>query len=136
MIAKNITRVQIEKALRIINVKYNGNIRFERLESVNQKGDRFLFTLRVKDSHRAGHALGYSHNSWTTKTGKQYKQRCLASACWHVHGDLFDAMILLAPECEIRSLDKKINAAGGNWQDWNAGSVMEPVQASERCECE
>jgi hypothetical protein len=48
---------------------------------------------------------------------------------------MFDVMIEADQNVFIRSAGKVINKDGGNWQDWNKGSMMMPVQASQCCEC-
>lgn len=105
----------LEKALDIINKKYQGNITFNRLDN---KG----FTLKCKDSKKPGHRRGYSG-------------RRLISACWHVHGDFFDALFEIKPEAIIISLGEKITRFYGNWQDRNIGSMMYPLYLSEACDC-
>ena len=116
----------LEEALEKINVKYKGNVIFNRLEpsSVN----RSLFTLKVADCKKAGARLGFSFK-------KDGKRRRLSSACWHVHGDFFDAVLEIAPEAIIKSAGKVISKDGGNWQDWNAGSTYNPAYMSELCDC-
>ena len=54
MIIKNVSREDITKALSIVNQKYDDNIIFRRLDQLNNKGNRFNVTLRVKNSRKAG----------------------------------------------------------------------------------
>jgi hypothetical protein len=123
------TQEDLQKALEIVNKQYAGNIMFNRLEGNT-------FTLKVKDSKAPGHRLGFAHPNWADKKGNPYKQRRLASACWHVHGYFFDALFTINPKAVIRSQGNKITKYEGNWQDKNIGSEMYPMYFSEACECE
>jgi len=130
MKAKNVTVYEMEKALEAINRLYfDNNVTFNRFD-VNRNG--INFTLKVKDSKKPGHRLGYPDY----ETGKQ---RRLASACWHVHGQFFDALIAVNPKAEIistlRGQKVVINSEGGNWQDSNIGSIVRPMYYSEACDC-
>jgi hypothetical protein len=112
----------LQKALDVVNAKYDGNIEFERFEpncrSVN-------FTLRVKSSRKPG-------------ARRSQSGRRMAKACWHVHGDLFDAVLVIDPKARIVSRGGPgavITDQGGNWQDCNIGSMMQPMMFSQACDC-
>lgn len=125
MKAKNATIGDLENALQVVNQKYQGNIRFKRLE---QNGRGVNFTLTVNSSREPGHRLGFY--------GINGKQKRVSAACWHAHGDFFDALFTIAPDAVVRSQgDKVITKHQGNWQDWNIGSQMQPMYFSEACEC-
>ena len=133
MIAKNVTVKDLKAALVAVNKKYKGNVTFNRFPEKSGRG--FRFTLRVKDSKKPGHRLGFP--SYKTE-----KQRRMTSACWHVHGDFFDALLDINPEAIIKTgLGNKnqIYSTGGevsgNWEDYNIGSQYKPLFASEACEC-
>ena len=130
MKAYKVTFSEMKEAINMLNAKYENNIQFNRFEHM---GDYFIFTLRVKDTKKAGHRLGFPH----PETGKQKR---LSSACWHVHGDFFDCLLSLNKEAVIKSTMKGqplvITAEGGNWQDANIGSIMQPLYYSEACECD
>ena len=117
---------ELETALMRVNEKYDGNIRFKRLEQKN--GRRVLFTLTVNSSREAGHRLGNF-----TFSGKP--QRRMAAACWHAHGDFFESLFEVNPQAVVRAGIRKITRDAGNWQDWNIGSMMQPMYYSEACEC-
>jgi len=119
MKVKNVTSQEIEAALKTVNKKYENNIVFKRFE---QKGKQFVFTLTVKNSKKAGGRIGNS--------GKR-----VAAACWHVHGDFFDALLEINENAVITTCSGKIDKNNGNWQDRNIGSIYEPLMYSEACNC-
>lgn len=123
MYIKNVTQEQIEQALNVVNGKYDGNILFNRCE---RSGRRWAVTLRTKVKSKRNNDDG-------VKRG--YSGRLTTSACWHVHGDFLDALMIIEPEVEIKSLGRTINVNGGNWHDWNAGSIIYPQYMSEMCDC-
>jgi hypothetical protein len=125
----NVTRDDIVRALEAINAStYAGNIKFKRgPESLNQKGTRHAFTLTVQDSRGEGSRISASAFS---------PERRVAAACWHAHGHFYDALLELAPNAIVRTAGSVISADGGNWQDWQAGSMAYPRMMSELCDCE
>ena len=125
MKAYGVTREQMEKALALVNTKYDGNITWNRVPE--PKGKAFNFTLTVHSSKSAGHRLGMQHGNG--------KQRRIAAACWHVHGHFFEALLSIAPDARIITTKSVITKYGGNWQDCNIGSMMFPMYYSEACEC-
>lgn len=119
MIAKHCTIDDLQQALRDINLNYGDNIRFKTLEG---RGRNVIFTLTVNDTKGPGGRIGHS--------GRHIK-----AACWHVHGDFFDALFKLVPSAEVVSLGRRINKEEGNWKDWNIGSIAFPLMYSEACDC-
>jgi len=109
----------IQKALKIINKKYEGNIEFREIE---QQGKRVRFTLRIKESK----GPGSRRSPWTNHR--------IPSACWHVHGDLFDEIFQIEPDAIIYATGKKIEKYN-NWQDWNIGNKLNPCYFSDACDC-
>jgi len=120
MIARHCTMNDLDEALSIINKKYAGNIRFYEA----RPGKVINFRLKVNSSKGLGCARAVSGK----RTG---------SGCWHAHGDFFDALLKVNPEAVIRSarVEQKIDRSGGNWEDWNIGSNMYPLDASYGCDC-
>lgn len=117
----------LEEALKIVNKRYGGNIRFNSDSDGPQR-----FTLRLKDSHGPGHKVSVSYVmglDWA-------KKRRINAACWHVHGHFFEALFKVQPKAVVYALGRQITKNYGNWQDWNCGSGYYPVYASECCECE
>lgn len=132
MICIGATITDLEKALSIINKQYEGNIEFKVITAINRKGDRVRFTLTVCDSRKAGARRGVWDN------------RRVHAACWHAHGDFFDALLTIVPSAIIRSsynqgeieiYKDRDGDIQNNWRDWNIGSQMHKVNYSQACEC-
>ena len=79
--------------------------------------NRMQFTLKKKNS-------AMSHSG-----------RMTGSACWHVHGKFFDCLFKLRKDIFITSRGSRTDINGGNWQDYNIGSQIHPLMASEACAC-
>jgi hypothetical protein len=124
MIAKNVTESDLQSALDQVNKKYADNIKFKRLD---YQGRNIRFTLTVNSSKNPGGRLGFPDNDG--------KQKHLAAACWHAHGDFFDALFSINPSAVIVANGSIITSNGGNWQDRNIGSQYRPLYYSEACEC-
>ncbi len=110
----------ILQALREINDRYDNNIDLLKLEPISK--NRFRVRLTVKNSRGKGARIGY--------TGRRVK-----AACWHVHGDFFDALLSLNPDAIIKAGNLKVTSQSGNWRDWNIGSLIGPLYFSEACDC-
>ena len=126
MIFKNVTENEMYQALELINKKYDNNILFKSGPARKSK-NQITATLTV-NSTKDG-ALGYRRGH----TGRK-----IAAACWHVHGDFFDTLIDINPDAVIVTGlkgKKIINKDGGNWQDANIGSQVNPMYYSEACDC-
>jgi hypothetical protein len=63
----------------------------------------------------------------------------MISACWHVHGDFFDALFKIQPNAVVQvsagGETRNITIDGGNWQDMNIGSEVYPLMMSTLCGC-
>ena len=117
----NATTDQLRQALEEVNKLYDGNVIFNR--QPEPMGSRARFTLRVKDSKGPG-------------ARRSHQGRRMSSACWHVHGDFFDKLFKVNPEAYVVAGGcKRISRHGGNWQDRNIGSRMNPLYFSEACDC-
>jgi len=122
MLIKKVTENDLQLALAKINKeKYLDNITWN---NFTRKGNAWQVTLKVKDSKGIGARRGF------------HGRRKLINACWHVYGDFFDALFSLNASAIVSSAGKTITAKGGNWQDWNAGSVMNRIPMSSLCECD
>ena len=119
MLAKNCNITDLENALNEVNLSFDDNIKFKRLDNTN-RGIRF--TLSVHSSRNAGSRIGYS--------GKR-----VCAACWHAHGEFFESLFELMPDAIIKATDKTITKDQGNWEDWNIGSVYSPLWYSDACDC-
>ena len=119
----NTNSLALHSALQAVNEVYQGNIKFRSVESLNQKETTFRFTLTVENSSRPG--------ARRSRNGRR-----IAAACWHVHGDFFDALFEYSPAAIIRvSGEAPITATAGNWVDRNIGSEYQPFWFSEACDC-
>jgi hypothetical protein len=117
----NATIEQLNTALEQVNKQYDGNIAFRETKQLSK--NRVKFTLTVRDTRGPGHRRGFSG-------------RLVKAACWHVHGHFFDKLIRMDPEIFVISGgNKRITSKGGNWQDWNIGSVISPLYFSQACDC-
>lgn len=126
MRATKCTKDDLQKALDIINQKYDDNIKFNPDSDLPKR-----FTLRV---HGKGPGSAYSPSyvqgfNWA-------KKRRTGSVCWHAHGDFFDALFSINPVAVVYSRGDKITIKEGNWLDFNCGSEYKPAFASDCCECE
>ncbi len=118
----NVTVDDVRDAIAQINADlYNGNIVPKRLEALS--ATRVRVTLTVRDSRAEGSRISDSG-------------RRVSAACWHVHGNLYDAILDKVPSAVIRPYGGRIDCNGGNWQDWNAGSEYAPRAMSTLCDCE
>lgn len=125
MILSNCTKQDIDKALADVNGEFDGNIRLNNYQQLSGTGLRHRVTLRVPDSHGKGVHLSPHMEAFG------HKPRHTTSACWHAHGRFFDA---LPYGTRIRT-NGKVIMAGDMWDDFNIGSRMFPIHASESCEC-
>lgn len=135
MLVRKATEHDMYMALAKVNERYAGNVTFKTFEP---KGRGFSFTLTVVKSRIDGKPAPGVRNSWNSG-------RIVRAACWHVHGHFFDALFEQAPEARVwssffrrfnQSSDAGwISAAGGNWEDGEIGSMMQPCRFSEACFC-
>lgn len=127
MIARYCSINDLEYALKKVNEEFDDNIIFKR-EPEYMSRNSIRFTLTVKDSRGPGSRKSSSPFS---------PERRVSAACWHVHGLFFDCLFEINGEALIISRsDHRITAQGGNWEDWNAGSMTFPRYMSECCDCD
>lgn len=121
----------LQRALKLANAHYEGNIEFGSLVSPEQNEAEFAtFTLSTKDSRGPGGRLG----SFTQRGERRIVPH---KACWHAHGHFFEAVfkgnpkaVITTPIGEIRGPSKE----KGNWRD--APVVKEKgVFYSNLCSC-
>jgi hypothetical protein len=100
-------------------------------------GKKIIFTLKVKNANKKkgntkGRALNFSYLK-----GQKGAYASSGSACWHVHGFFFEALLTINPEAIVTSMLGTINKDGGNWQDKEIGSpYFGYLNMSELCECD
>lgn len=128
MIISKVSRADLGAAMARVNQKYDSNVVWNRNDQLSK--DRFRITLRVKDSKGKGSRLAQGR-LMGYKSGAIH----LISACWHVHGDFFEALLAINPNAIIKVATHRIDRYGGNWVDRNIGSIIHPVAYSEACEC-
>ena len=128
MKAWGITSEELEQALQTVNGAgyYDGNLRWKR--SPEASGRAFAFTLTVNRSEKRG--------ARRSNTGRR-----IAAACWHAHRDMFRAIFAINPEARIKSatadyrgvdhFEATFEATGYQ----NIGSMAQPMQHREACEC-
>jgi hypothetical protein len=98
----------------------------------NLNAKRIDFTLRVRDSKKAGHRL--SAGGWN-------KQRRMVSACWHVHRDVMIEIFDINPSARLHTALAKYEGKTDFYEKYeetgykNVGSQMFPACPIELCEC-
>jgi hypothetical protein len=128
---QNVKPMEMHMALIMVNKRYNGNIAFNRFDVHRNSIEA---TLRVINSNKKnGTTEGRKLNQQFVITNKGI--RANGSACWHVHGYFFEALLEIQPNAIITTQYSRIDINGGNWVDVQKGSIMNPVMYSELCEC-
>lgn len=121
MTIKNITRVQLEEALKRTNLRHEYSLRWkDGIKQLNDAGTRWQLAIRSTQSRIRGARM--------TASG-----RYTPAASWHAHGHFFELVLEVAPDAVIRTGlygEKVISKAGGNWQDANVGSAYSPCTLS------
>ena len=146
MIVRKITSEQMWQALTEVNKLYGGNITWNRFDSIYSQRNlnkilEIKFTLRCISSKGKGHRLSRYYETRKRLRGCEdnYKvvshQKRLISCCWHVHGNFFEKLFEISPDIIIYSRGKKYDINNWQWEDWNAGSIMNPIFISTLCEC-
>jgi len=113
------SREVLQEALNYVNALYDGNVIME----TKDRGLYYLVRLKVKDSRKKG-------------ARRSPNGRRLANACWHVHGYFIDKIFELDNKAVVRTRGKTFKRDNWDWEDWNAGSLYNPVFISELCDCE
>jgi hypothetical protein len=126
MKVRGATEQNLQDALYIVNSHYEGNVTLARDKAFP------FFALRVVSLDGPGTTF---QRRYDYRTGAETVKRS-RSACWHVHGWVFDALFTVAPDAIVDSAGTKITRNAGNWTDWNVGSSMFPIDASDQCECD
>ncbi len=112
----NASRDTVLQAIANVNKKRKYQISLNRDE---QKGKNFFFTLKTP--------------SKVPGARKSHTGRHMPKASWHAHGFVFEEIFKLDPSAHIVSGTEKIVSGphGGNWEDRNIGSIMNPCYFSE-----
>jgi len=117
---KGLTEQQLRDALTETNKMHDYDLIFKR--EPEGKGNYLLFTIRSRISGIRGASISFSG-------------RNSVSASWHAHGHLFDMIIDRYPDAIIITAKSTITKNGGNWIDYNIGSMMCPMFASDCSIC-
>ena len=129
MKARNVSVMEMQLAMHNLNKRYADNVIFNRFDT---GGKVINFTLKVKDSSGPGARVHADHFGATKKDFRRS-----TSACWHVHGHFFEALLAVNPGAVVISMGTaRIDIDGGNWQDRNIGSMAYPLMYSESCNCD
>ncbi len=113
-----VTQEELNKALEIVNKRYEGNITL----SAYPQGKNFKVHL------------GYT-NRKLKGVGRASSGRANGSACWHVYGWFFEVLLDINPNATIKTMIGKITKDCGNWHDIETGSTYTPSKMSENCDC-
>lgn len=119
MIAYNVTLGDLHGALAAVNKEKGYHLIFKR--GPDAIGKRWSFTLRSYRSKISGASISHSG-------------RNSVAASWHAHGFFFDKLIEINNNAVIKTAHAiyDINRTGrGKWVDYNIGSMMCPMMASE-----
>lgn len=130
MIAKNITREQLEKAATEVGVS---------IDVTTQKGTRHRvkvnpseYALRNANGDRPYQRISLNHHG---------RERRVAAVCWHGFRDYFRACFAQAPDAEFKTaldhwrgsedFERRFPASG----DRNIGSQVQPLLIVDACRC-
>ena len=116
MIAKGIGGFELRRCLQAVNEKRGYRLIFNR--EPERQGNWTPFTIRSEVSKVPG--------ARTTPDGRN-----LISASWHAHGFLFDEILGQDPDAVIVTGSTRVTSGGGNWQDIQIGSMMNPCMMSQ-----
>ena len=126
MIINNVSIDILEQALAITSQRFSSNLVFSAPpRALNKAGKRWRVRLKVVRAMGPGGRLSFSTDN----------PRLVAAACWHAYGHFIDAVLLAAPNAEVRTSEGTITAAYGNWIDRPKGSKFDPVMHSQACHC-
>ena len=112
----NASKESLVKALENVNKAQGYKLTFNRCPE--SQGRFQHFTIRSEKSKIHGASISHSGRNTT-------------SASWEAHGNFFEELLKLDPTCKIISAKSTIDINGGNWQDFNIGSLYQPMYASE-----
>ena len=128
---KGITKHQLMAAVVTAGIEfYDDNLQFNR--EPEQLGNWLHFTIRVKDSHKAGAGRSASHFN---------RGRRQVSACWHAHRDVMRAIFRTAPDALLVTGIARYEGSDGFEHEFpatghaNVGPPIDPIARQDCCEC-
>jgi len=119
-----------ESALEVVNLKFEDNVKMDITQNWTSSGmPRHSIKVGVHSSFEPGGR--YNPNSG----------RHIAAACWHVFGELLDALGAICQDDALVVLfaDQSrliVHPADHGWIDRNIGSMYQPLYYSESCHCQ
>ena len=123
---KGITIQELQQALKETNDRlYENNLKFNR--EPEQTGNWIHFTIRVKKCGDPGTHIGTHRRTF--------------HACWHAHRDFMRAIFRKAPDAILHTGIASYYGSEGFEHEFphtasqNIGSMMQPRQRQEACEC-
>lgn len=135
-----VAREQLDAALAEVNRKYNGNIVFEWRDLVDHTRRDGREEWRVKLKTLDSRAYGSRRSIVLAPHDRN--SRYIPAACWHVHGEFFDALGRLAPEAEMigsagafGAQGRRCRVAAHGWVDHLTANAYDGVYASDACDC-
>ncbi len=123
---KGLAENELVAALNHANTMHEWNLEFNR--HPERKGNFLHFTLRVRDSSKAG-------------AKRSVSGRRLTAACWHAHRDVMRMIFAVNPDAllvtalaryeGLDDFERKFPDTG----DLNIGTVFDPLYLSDACLC-
>lgn len=110
----NATLNDVKKAIETINQKHGYKIILKDYSQISK--NRLRFTIRSERSKIHGASISASG-------------RNSVAASWYAHGYLFQELIDAG--YWIKTARQKIESHLDNWQDYNVGSLFNPIYASD-----
>jgi hypothetical protein len=131
VIIRNVTKDELNWALAQTNRRFRNNLKFKRLEKIKGRaragGEKWNVTLTVRNCYGRG--------------GRYYpvSRRHVTAACWHAHGNFYDALplrrnveIITSKGGNYNTFERVKIRPGDYWLDWR-GNGGTPI--SECCHC-
>jgi hypothetical protein len=104
--------------------------------AIDQVNSDHGYQLRIKEDRQEPRSKWQYHFTITSPSKipgakLSHSGRNIAAASWHAHGYLFDEILCIDPGAVIQTFNGAIDSEGGNWIDFNVGSLYAPMMASE-----
>lgn len=142
MIVSGVTPEQFIEAVEKAGTQYDSNLRAEIGQRyVRQDGTCQRFTARVVLRH-TGFQLHGKGTDLAPGQRRSAQGRRINAACWHAYRDALQALFDAEPDAKVKTAFAKYYGAeqysekfpATGWA--NIGSMAQPVQFREACDCE